>query len=125
MGTTTCPSSANVQAACKRMELMMCMHACASFCLTPDTIWIAIEPALHMHLQATGERMDTLTTVARTASEARAQQQERMDAMDKELKVRGGGAAGGGGCRLEWGMEVAVRVAACVARGGGGECKSG
>ncbi|EFJ47917.1 hypothetical protein VOLCADRAFT_91393 [Volvox carteri f. nagariensis] len=45
-----------------------------------------IEDSLNSHIAATRERLDMLTTVARTASEARAQQQERIDELDTELR---------------------------------------
>ncbi|GLC38978.1 hypothetical protein PLESTB_001782000 [Pleodorina starrii] len=45
-----------------------------------------LEDSLNSHIAATRERLDMLTTVARTASEARAQQQERIDELDTELR---------------------------------------
>ncbi|GIL83927.1 hypothetical protein Vretifemale_12614, partial [Volvox reticuliferus] len=45
-----------------------------------------LEDSLNSHVAATRERLDMLTTVARTAAEARAQQQERIDELDTELR---------------------------------------
>ncbi|KXZ44623.1 hypothetical protein GPECTOR_64g117 [Gonium pectorale] len=46
----------------------------------------SMEETLNGHIAATRERLDMLTTLARTASEARAAQQERIDELDGGLR---------------------------------------